>query len=185
MALKSSHLIIHHRSGASGAVAALVIIVIVVVGGIYAYNSGYLPIGPTNGLPTVCSTVIPANDIINAYVSNAANADQKYKGKTLCISGTVAGVEQDQSGNYVSCSNAAGTVGGCTLLEYGALEGYITWNWANQSEAARVSGGTPLIAKCQVAGFNSSPGIAMTLELNDCVITTDLLAPVQGQGGGR
>ena len=108
------------------------------------------------------TSIIPAELIFKAYFQNAASANGAFTGDEFYISGTVANIEQDSSGNYVACAGINGSSG----CEFQVGGGMIIWNWASQTTAEHVpTSNATFVAQCVVGGFQGE-----NLNLNNCAI---------------
>ena len=129
----------------------LIVAILAALGGGYGYYLYQKPVPTAGDLKTDVS--LAATELYSAYETDEAAANDRYLGKTLEVTGTVAGVTTDENGQVTVQLEAGGLMGGvsCELAP---------------GQTADVAEGQEIRLKGVCAGM------LMDVVLNRCVITS-------------
>jgi hypothetical protein len=105
--------------------------------------------------PKAVAVEVTATKLWNDYQANEVAADEKYKGKTLLVSGSVASIDKDFADNIV--------VRLSTPNQF--MSTMATLDDSQKSKAAQLSKGQPIRLRCEGRGM-----IIGSPSLDDCTI---------------
>jgi hypothetical protein len=150
--------------GVGYAFAGLIVLTVIgtIVGGKKPESAaaGYVPVGtPQPAQAATPALEVLAKQLHDDYVANEVSADDRYKGKTLAVGGTVASIDKDPFDNMVV------KIGWPGDNSFGLEDVMAKLSDSEKPKAAKLSKGQPIAVRCTGNGM-----VLKSPMLSDCVV---------------